>query len=115
MMKTKELTAEFKDKSMGRKRSEEGHETIHKLLRVHKITVGFIIIKFKKKKYRITQTFPSFCCPTKQSSCARRALVKEVTRNARTTLTELKFILLQWEILPKGQHQPQHFTDLDSI
>ena len=45
------------------------------------------------KKYGTTQTLPRAGCLTKLSNRARRALVREVTKNSMTTLTELQSYL----------------------
>ena len=66
--------------------SGEGYKTMSRVLKVSKSTVVFIIRKLKK--YGITHTLPRAGCPTKLSSLATKILVREMTKNPMTTLTE---------------------------
>ena len=65
-----------------------GYKTISGVLKVPKSTVSFIIRKWKE--YGTTQTLPRAGRPTKLSKWTRRTLVREVTKNTMTTLTELR-------------------------
>ena len=78
---------------MSRHRSGEGYQNIHAALKVPRNTVASIILKWKK--FETTKTFPRASHPAKLRNQGRRALVREVTKNQRVTLTEL------WS-LPKG-------------
>ena len=85
-MKSKELSVELRDGMARRHRSGEGYKTISRVLKVPKSTVNSIIRK--GKEYETTQTLPRAGRPTKLSNRARRILVREVTKNQMTTLTE---------------------------
>jgi transposase len=63
------------------------------VLKVSKSSVVSIIGKLKK--YGTTQTLPRAGRPTKLSSWARRTLVRDVTKNAMTPLTELQSSLAE--------------------
>ena len=56
-------------------------------LKVPKNTVASIILKWKK--FGNTKSLPRAGSPAKLSNRGRRALVREVTKNSMTTLTEL--------------------------
>ena len=58
-----------------------------------KSTVVSIIKKLKK--HGTTQTLPRAGCPTKLSNRARRTLVREVTQNPMTSLTEPQSFLAE--------------------
>ena len=73
---------------MGRHRSGEGYKTISGVLKVPKSTVSSIIRKWKE--HGTTQILARAGHPTKLSNRARRTLVREVTRNPITALTELQ-------------------------
>ena len=73
---------------MRRNRSGEGDKTISRVLKVPKSTVSYIIRKWKE--YETTQTVPRAGRLIKLSNQARRSLVREVTKNPMTTLTELQ-------------------------
>ena len=90
-MKSKELSVELQDRIV--RRSGEGYKTISRVLKVPKSTVSSIIRKWKE--YGTTQTLPRAGCPTKLSNWARRTLVREVTKNPMTTLTELQSSLAE--------------------
>ena len=85
-MKSKELSVELRDRIVWW--SGEGYKTIYRVLKVHKSTVSSIIREWKE--YGMTQIIPRAGCPTKVSKWARRTLVREVTKNPITTLTELQ-------------------------
>ena len=52
-----------------------------------KNTVASIIVKWKL--FGTTKTLPRADCPAKLSNWERKALVREVTKNAMFTMTEL--------------------------
>ena len=85
-MKSKDLSVELRDRIVRRHRSGEGYKTISRVLKVPKSTVSSIIRKWKQ--YGTTQTLPRAGRPTKLSNRARSTLVREVTKNPMTTLTE---------------------------
>ena len=88
-MKPKELSVELQDRIVRtRNISGEGYKTISRVLKVSKSTVSSIIRKWKE--YGTTQTLPRSGRPTKLSNWARRTLVRKVTKNPITTLTELQ-------------------------
>ena len=89
-MKSKELSVELRDRIVRRHRSGEGSKTISRVLEVPKSTVSSIIRKWKE--YGMTQTLPQAACPTKLSYWAKMTLIREVTKNQNTTLTELQFL-----------------------
>ena len=62
-------------------------------MKVPKSTVSSIIRKWKE--YGTTQTLPRAGCLTNLSNQTRRTLVKEVTKNPMTTLTELQSFLAE--------------------
>ena len=92
-MKSKELSIQLRDIIVRRHRSGEGCKTIYRVLKVPKSTVSSIIRKWKE--HGITLTLPIADCPTKLSNLARRILVREVTKNPMTTLTELQSSLIE--------------------
>ena len=57
-------------------------------LKVPKITVAYII--FKWKKFGTTKTLPRAGRPARLSNWWRRTLVRDVTKNPMVTLTELQ-------------------------
>ena len=63
------------------------------VLKVPKRTVSPVIMKWKE--YGTTQTLPRACRPTKLSNWVGRTLVREVTTNPMTTLTELQSSLAE--------------------
>ena len=89
-MKSKELSIELRDRIVKRHRSGEGYKTISRELNVPKSTVSSIIRKWKEDG--TPQTLPRAGRPTKLSNWAKRTLVREVTKNPITTLTELEFL-----------------------
>ena len=92
-MKSMELSIDLRDKIIRRQRSGEGYKTISRVLQVPKSTVSSIIRKWKE--YVTTLTLPRADCLTKLSKRARRTLVREVTKNPMTTLTELQSSLAE--------------------
>ena len=92
-MKSKELSVDLRDKIVMRLISGEGYKTISRVLKVSKSTVVSIIGKLIK--YGTTQTLSRAGHPTKLSNQARRPLVREVTKNPMTTLTELQSSLAE--------------------
>ena len=92
-MKSKELSVELRDRIVRRHRSREGCKKISRELRVPKSTVSSIISK--GKHYGTTKTLPRAGRLTKLNNQARRTLVKEVTKNPMTTLTELQSYLFE--------------------
>ena len=77
---------------MRRHRSGEGYKIISGVLKVLKITVSSIIRK--GKEHGPIQTLPRDGCPTKLSNWAR-TLVRELTKNPMSTLTELQSSLAE--------------------
>ena len=73
--------------------SWEGDKTISQMWKVPKNTVSSFSRKWKE--YGTTQTPPRADRPTKLSNWARRTLVREVTKNPMTTLTELQSSLVE--------------------
>uniref|UniRef100_A0AAZ3QVG0 Sleeping Beauty transposase HTH domain-containing protein n=1 Tax=Oncorhynchus tshawytscha TaxID=74940 RepID=A0AAZ3QVG0_ONCTS len=86
-MRLKELSVELRDRIVSRHRSGEGYQKMSAALKVPKNTVASIILKWKK--FGTTKTLPRAGRPAKLSNRGRRALVREVTKNAMVTLTEL--------------------------
>ena len=66
----------------------EGYQNIAAALKVPKNTVAFIILKWKK--FGTTKTLPRAGHPAKLSNQARRALVREVTKNKIIWADEIK-------------------------
>jgi transposase len=71
----------------------EGYKTLSRMLNATKSIVVSIIGKLKK--CGTTQTLPRAGSPTKLNNWARRTLVREVTKNPVTTLTELQSSLAE--------------------
>ena len=63
------------------------------MLKVPKSTVSSVIRKWKE--YGTLQTLPRTGCPTKLSNWERRTLVRKMTKNPMTTLTELQSSLAE--------------------
>ena len=80
------------DGLVSRHRSGEGNQNISSALKIHKNTVAYIILKWKK--FETTKTLPRAGRPAKLSNWVRRALVREVTKNPMVTLTELQTSLM---------------------
>ena len=76
------MSVELRDRIVSRHRSGEGYQNISAALKIPKITVASIILKWKK--FGTTKIFLA-----KLSIRGRRALVKDVTKNQMVTLTEL--------------------------
>ena len=89
-MKSKGLSVELRDRIVRRYRSGEGYKTISRALKVPKSTVSSIIRN--RKEYGTIQTVPR---AGRLSNRARRTLVRKVTKNPMTTLTELQSSLAE--------------------
>ncbi|XP_018550156.1 centrin-3 [Lates calcarifer] len=87
-IKSKEHSADLRDKIVARHKSGQGYKTISKALNIPRSTVASIIVKWKK--FGTTRTLPRVGRPQKLSKRAKRALVREVTKNPMVTLTELQ-------------------------
>ncbi|XP_071322861.1 centrin-3-like [Trachinotus anak] len=87
-IKSEELSVDLRDEIVARHKSGQGYKTISKALSVPRSTVASIIVKWKK--FGTTKTLPRVGRPAKLSNRARRALVREVTKNPTVTLTELQ-------------------------
>ncbi|KAK1786617.1 hypothetical protein P4O66_003058 [Electrophorus voltai] len=87
-MKSKELSVDLRDKIVSRHRSGEGYRKTSAALKVPLSTVASIIRKWKK--FGSNRTLPRAGRPAILSGQGRRALVREVTKNPRVTLTELQ-------------------------
>ena len=87
-MKSKKLSVDLRDRIVSRHRSGEGYRKISAALKVPMSTVASIIRK--RTKFGTTRTLPRAGRPANLSDRGRRALVMEVTRNPRITLTELQ-------------------------
>ncbi|KAG2466651.1 TCB1 transposase, partial [Polypterus senegalus] len=87
-MKSKELSVNLRDRIVSRHKSGEGYRNISAALKVPMSTVASIIRKWKK--FKTTRTLPRAGRPSKLSDLGRRALVREVTKNLTTTLSELQ-------------------------
>ena len=85
--RSKELSVELRDRIVSRHRSGEGYQKMPAALKVPKNTLASIILKWKK--FGTTKTFPRAGCLAKLSHRGRRALVREVTKNPKLTLTAL--------------------------
>ena len=82
------MSVELRDRIVLRHRSGQGYQNIYAAMKVPKITVAFIILKWKT--LGTTKTLPIAGRPAKLSNQRRRALVREVTKNQMVTLTELQ-------------------------
>ena len=80
------------------------------VLKVPKNTVSSIIRKWKE--YGTTQTLPRAGCPTKLRNWARRTLVREMTKNPMTKLTELQSTVAEMGDAARGQQSLRHYTNL---
>uniref|UniRef100_A0A665W377 Uncharacterized protein n=1 Tax=Echeneis naucrates TaxID=173247 RepID=A0A665W377_ECHNA len=87
-IKSEELSIDLRDEIVARHKSGQGYKTISKALSVPRSTVASIVVKWKK--YGTTRTLPRVGRPVKLNSRARRALIREVTKNPTVTLTELQ-------------------------
>ncbi|KAG2466897.1 TCB1 transposase, partial [Polypterus senegalus] len=87
-MKSKELSVDLRDKIVSRHKSGEGYRKMSAALKVPMSTVASIIRKWKK--FETTRTLPRAGRPSKLSDQGRRALVREVTKNPKVTLSELQ-------------------------
>ncbi|KAG2469148.1 TC1A transposase, partial [Polypterus senegalus] len=87
-MKSKELSVDLRDRIVSRHKSGEGYRNISAALKVPMSTVASIIHKWKK--FETTRTLPRAGRPSKLSYRGRRALVREVTKNPKVTLSELQ-------------------------
>uniref|UniRef100_A0A9J8C2P5 Transposase n=1 Tax=Cyprinus carpio carpio TaxID=630221 RepID=A0A9J8C2P5_CYPCA len=88
IMRSKELPEELRDRIVARHRSGQGYKKISAALKVPKSTVASIILKWKT--YGMTRTLPRAGRPAKLSYRGRRALVREVKKNPKITVAELK-------------------------
>ena len=95
-MRSKELSAKFRDRIVWKHRSGEGYQKMSAALKVPKNTVPSIILKWKN--FRTTKTVPRAGRTAKLIKQGRKALVREVTKNLMVrevtkhlmvTLTEL--------------------------
>jgi hypothetical protein len=86
-MSSKELSIELRYRIVLKHRSGEGYQKMSAALKIPKNKVASTILKWKK--FVTIKTFPRACHLAKQSNRARRALVREVTKNPMVTLTEL--------------------------
>ena len=82
------MSVELRDRIVSIHRSGEGYYHISAALKVLKNRVASI--KLKWKKFGITKTLPRAGRTAKLSHWARRAMVREVTKNPVVTLTELQ-------------------------
>ncbi len=73
---------------MARHRSGQGYKKNSAVLKVSKITVASIILKWKT--FGTTRTLPRAGRPAKLSYRGRRALVREVKKNPKITVAELQ-------------------------
>ncbi len=73
---------------VARHRSGQGYKNISAALKVPKSTVASIILKWKT--FGTTRTLPRAGRPAKLSYRGRRALVREVKKNPKITVAELK-------------------------
>ena len=80
---------------MSRHRSEEGYQEMSAAMKVPKNTVASVILKCKK--FGTTRALPRAGHPAKLSNLGRRALVREVTKNPMSTLTELQSSSVEME------------------
>ncbi|KAG2462739.1 TC1A transposase, partial [Polypterus senegalus] len=87
-MKSKELSADLRDRIVSRHKSGEGYRKMSAALKVPMSTVASIIHKWKK--FETSRTLPIAGRPSKLSDRGRRALVREVTKNPMVTLSELQ-------------------------
>ena len=103
-MRSKELSVELWDRIVSRHRSGEGYQKMSAALKVHKITVPSIIIKWKK--------FGTFLDLAGQPNWAIRGEGPWSGRWPRTrwSLWQSSRVPL-WEKLPEGQPSLQHSTN----
>ncbi len=87
IMRSKELPEELRDRIVARHRSGQGYKNISAALKVPKSTVAFIILKWKT--FGTTRTLPRAGRPAKLSYRGRRALVREVKKNPKLTVSRL--------------------------
>ena len=87
-MRSKELSAEIRQRIVSRHISWEVYQNISAALKVPKNTVASIVVKWKK--FVTTKTLPRAGRLAKLSNRERRALVRGVTKNLMVTLTELQ-------------------------
>jgi transposase len=94
---------------VSRHRFGEGYQNISAALKVPKITVASIILKWKK--FGTIKTLPRVGRPAKLRNRGRKALVSEVTKNPMVTLTELQSSSVEMgepsrrTTIPKALHQ----------
>ena len=109
-MKSKELSVEIRERIVSRQRSGEGYQNMSVALKVPKITVASINLKWKK--IGTTKAPSRAVCLPKLSNRWRRSLVSEVTKNPMVTLTVLQCSpLWRWENISEGQPSLQHSTN----
>ena len=94
-MKSKELSVHLQDIILRRHTSAEGYKTISRVLKVTESTVSSIIRKWKE--CGTMQTLPRAGHLNKLYNWARRILVRKVSKNPMTTLTELQSSLVEME------------------
>ena len=88
IMKTKELTRQFRDKVVEKFKAGLGYKKISQALNISRSTVQSIIQKWKK--YGTTANLPRHGRPPKLTVRARRALVREAAKRPMVTLEELQ-------------------------
>lgn len=109
-MKSKELSADLRDRIVSRCRSGEGHRKISAVLKVPVSTVASISLK--QKKFGTTRILPRAGCPARLSDQGRRALDREVTKNPMVTLTELQHFSVERGEPEKQQSAALHQSGL---
>ena len=82
------MSVELRNRTVSRHKSGKGYKNISVALKVPKITVASIILKWKK--FGTTKTLPRAGRPGKLSNWGRRLLVREVTKNPMVRLTVLQ-------------------------
>ena len=75
------MSVERRDRIVSRHRSGEGYQNISAALKVPKITVASIILKWKK--FGTTKTLPRAGHPAKLGNCGKSSLFREVTNNPK--------------------------------
>ncbi|CAJ0939923.1 unnamed protein product, partial [Ranitomeya imitator] len=88
IMRSKELAMKLRDRIVARRRSGQGYNSISAVFKVPKSTVASIILKWKK--FGTTRSLPRPGRPAKLSRRGRRALLREVNKNPKTTVAELQ-------------------------
>ncbi len=110
VMRSKELSAEFRDRIVSRHRSGESYKKKSASLKVPKSTVPSIVLKWKK--FGATRNLPRAGRPVKLSNWCRRALSRLVTKKLMVALFKLHDHICRWEKPTEGQKSLKHSTDL---